>query len=87
MCSALLLLEGALQQIRAQTGKIDKKILIGTFDDHTMLDFLPNRVLSIKQNESALAQQVFERLTESPTERTESNPCDIVPTELIYRNF
>ena len=87
MCSSLKMLEGALQQLKLLRGEIDKDILLATFDDHAMLDFLPNRVLSIKQNESALAQQVFERLTESPAERKEGNPCDIVPTELIYRNF
>jgi LacI family fructose operon transcriptional repressor len=87
MCSSLKMLEGALQQLKLLRGEIDKDILLATFDDHAMLDFLPNRVLSIKQNESALAQQVFERLTESPAERKENNPCDIVPTELIYRNF
>lgn len=87
MCSSLKMLEGALQQIKTQMGVIDKDILIGTFDDHAMLDFLPNRVLSIKQNEAALAERVFERLIEPAVERKESNPCDVVPTELICRNF
>ena len=88
MCSALLLLEGALQQIRAQTGKIDKKILIGTFDDHTMLDFLPNRVLSIRQNEDALARRVFERLVEplGSSKRSSSSPrIDTQITPLVWR--
>ena len=87
ICSALLLLEGALQQIRTQTGKIDKKLLIGTFDDHTMLDFLPNRVLSIRQNEDALARRVFERLVEPLGSSKRSSAVDTVPTELICRNL
>ncbi len=86
MCSSLLILEGALQQIRSQTGRIDKDILIGTFDDHTMLDLLPNRVLSIKQNEDALAKCVFERLIQPMSERKGTHPHDVVPTELICRN-
>ena len=87
MCSSLKMLEGALQQIKLQRGEIDREILLGTFDDHAMLDFLPNRVLSIKQNEAALAQQVFDRLIEPVEARAPGNPCDIVPTELICRNF
>lgn len=86
MCSSLMVLEGALQQIRAETGVVDKDILIGTFDDHATLDWLPNRVLSIKQNEAALAQRVFERLVEPLSERKKTSPLDIVPIELICRN-
>lgn len=86
MCSSLLILDGALQQIKAQTGQIDKDILIATFDDHTMLDLLPNRVLSIKQNEEAMAERVFERLIQPASERKGTTPRDIVPIELICRN-
>lgn len=53
MCSSLLILEGALSQLKLQTGQIARDILVGTFDDHAMLDLLPNRVLSIRQNEDA----------------------------------
>jgi len=87
MCSSLLVLEGALQQINSRIGHIDKEILIGTFDDHTMLDLLPNRVLSIKQDEAALAERVFERLIEPVIERKGSRPSDIVPCRLICRNL
>jgi len=86
MCSSLLILDGALQQIKAQTGHIDKDILIATFDDHTMLDLLPNRILSIKQNEDALAERVFERLVQPVSERKGTQPRDIVSIELICRN-
>jgi LacI family fructose operon transcriptional repressor len=87
MCSSLLVLEGALQQIKSQIGSIDKAILIGTFDDHTMLDLLPNRVLSIRQDEAALAERVFERLIEPMSGKKRSSPHDIVPCRLICRNL
>ena len=87
LCSSLMVLEGALQEIKAETGRVDKKILIGTFDDHAMLDWLDNRVLSIKQDEEALAQRVFDRLIEPLGERKKSNPLDSVPVELICRNL
>jgi len=85
MCSSLLVLEGALQQLKAQVGRIDPEILIGTFDDHTMLDLLPNRVVSIRQNEAALASQIFARLLE-PVEHN-GQARDIVAGALICRNL
>ena len=87
MCSSLLVLEGALMQLREQMGGIDKKILIGTFDDHSMLDLLPNRTVSIRQNESAIAERVFERLI-APRDLTQLHvPHDVIPCELICRNL
>lgn len=87
MCSSLLVLEGALMQLREQMGRIDKNILIGTFDDHGMLDLLPNRTVSIRQNESAIAERVFERLI-APRDLTRlSVPHDVIPCELICRNL
>jgi D-fructose-responsive transcription factor len=87
MCSSLLVLEGALQQIKSQIGRIDRDILIGTFDDHTMLDLLPNRVLSIKQDEAALAKRVFERLVAPKKSSKSAVVRDVVPSELIKRNL
>ena len=87
MCSSLLVLEGALQQLKARTGRIDPRIMIGTFDDHTMLDLLPNRVVSIRQNEAALAARIFAQLIE-PAGQTRRPPVrDVVPGELICRNL
>jgi LacI family fructose operon transcriptional repressor len=84
MCSSLLVLEGALQELRAEAGRIDKDILIGTFDDHTMLDLLPNRVFSIRQDEAKLANKVFERLVERGGETARAR--DVVAAELVCRN-
>ena len=85
MCSSLLVLEGALQQLKARTGRIDPQIMIGTFDDHTMLDLLPNRVVSIRQNEAALASRIFARLIEPSGQNKHAR--DIVPGALICRNL
>ena len=85
LCSSLLVLEGALQEIKAQTGSVAKDILIGTFDDHTMLELLPNRVLSVRQDEAALAEKVFSRL--SGTKAGTKLERDIVPCTLVYRNL
>ena len=85
LCSSLLVLEGALQEIKAQTGRVAQDILIGTFDDHTMLELLPNRVLSVRQDEAGLAEKVFSRLTGLKAgARLER---DIVPCTLVCRNL
>ena len=85
MCSSLLILEGALQQIKSHAGRIDPRVLIGTFDDHTMLDLLPNPVFSIRQNEKLLAQRVFERLI-SLHDGQDVMPS-IIAADLLCRNL
>lgn len=87
MCSSLLVLEGALQELKARSGRIDPSIMIGTFDDHTMLDLLPNRVVSIRQNEAALASRIFARLIEPTAPRQRPSARDVVPGALICRNL
>jgi LacI family fructose operon transcriptional repressor len=86
MCSSLLILEGALQQLQSQTGAIDPRILIGTFDDHTMLDLLPNPVFSIRQDEAALAAKIFACLTGAGGERAVGT-SSVIDVELVSRNL
>lgn len=88
MCSSLLILEGALQQIKNQIGRIDPSILIGTFDDHTMLDLLPNPVFSIRQNEKALTAKIFDYLTRPRAEEKKA-VCEssVIAAELVCRNL
>ncbi|MBS1180945.1 MAG: hypothetical protein H6Q99_825 [Proteobacteria bacterium] len=64
VCSSLLVFEGALQAIGAQTGRLPSDLLLGTFDHHPLLDFLPNRVVSARQDEVAIAAAIFHSLTE-----------------------
>jgi LacI family fructose operon transcriptional repressor len=88
MCSSLLILEGALQQIKNQIGRIDPAILIGTFDDHIMLDLLPNPVFSIRQNVKALTSKIFECLTRPRAEEKKA-VCvsSVITAELVCRNL
>ena len=60
LTSSLPLLEGALHFLRTEAGGIPESLVIGTFDDHRMLDFLPNRVFSIAQDADAMAQRCLE---------------------------
>lgn len=86
MCSSLLVLEGALQQMRAHAGGIDPAVLIATFDDHAMLDLLPNPILSIRQDEKALAGKIFSCLAERAAGRG-AGVAAIVEVELVCRNL
>lgn len=87
MCSSLLVLEGALLQLRDQMGSIDPQLLIGTFDDHAMLDLLPNRIISVRQNESIIAEQLFQRLTEPRDCGQNLGKADVIPCDLVCRNL
>ena len=85
ICSSLLVLEGAMQRLKERIGRIPAETIIGTFDDHPMLDFLPNHVLSVRQDEAALAAAALQRLLERH-ERGDSPPPPItVPCKLVRR--
>ena len=86
ICSSLLVLEGALLMIKEREGQIDNDILIGTFDDHTMLELMSNRVFSIRQDEATLAKRIFEQLVEEAGAKGVSS-SHIVPSTLICRNL
>ena len=87
MCSSLLILEGALQQLRATLGRVPPEVLIGTFDDHTMLDLLPNPIFSIRQNEKELSRCVIDDLTEALAGGNLTARRSEVPTQLVCRNL
>ena len=87
MCSSLLVLEGALQQIRASCGRIPPEILIGTFDDHAMLDLLPNPVFSVRQNEDELSLRIVDYLAGALSGEASAASRSEVPVELVCRNL
>ena len=59
IASSIPMLEGAVNAIRAYSGSIPAEINMGTFDEHPMLDFLPNNVWSMQQDEDAWAENAF----------------------------
>ncbi|CAH2603904.1 LacI family transcriptional regulator [Rhodovastum atsumiense] len=86
LCSSLLILEGMLACLKQRTGAIPADLLIGTFDDHPMLDFLPNRVLSIRQDEAALAEHAFHLLQRRIAGEAMDAQPEILPVSLMIRN-
>jgi len=85
ICSSLLILEGALQRLKERIGRIPPETIIGTFDDHPMLDFLPNHVLSVRQDEAALAAAAMQRLLERHEWEDSSPPSITTPCRLVRR--
>lgn len=59
MTSSLLMLEGALAAIVERRGRLPSDLVVGTFDHHPLLDVVPNRILSVRQDESGIAERAF----------------------------
>ena len=87
ICSSLLVLEGAMQELKQRVRRIPAETIIGTFDDHPMLDFLPNRVVSVRQNEAALAAAALERLLERHGWDEPPPPPTTVACDLVRRGY
>jgi LacI family fructose operon transcriptional repressor len=85
ICSSLLVLEGATQRWKQRVGRIPAETIIGTFDDHPMLDFLPNRVLSVRQDEAAIAAAALQRLLERLGGAEDPQPLTTVACKLVRR--
>lgn len=93
--SSLPILEGALHFIRQRYGTIPSQMLIATYDDHNMLEFLPNTVLAVNQNIPQLtkyAAQSMEYLLNSeslevPDKYKVINPSLIVRDRKWQRDF
>lgn len=83
ICSSLLILEGVLQEIKARKGVVPQDVIIGTFDDHPLLHFLPNAVFSVEQNIKTLAQNAFDLLVACMRGNPHTVDASPVPVRLI----
>lgn len=86
--SSLPILEGALHFIRQRYGAIPNQMLIATYDDHNMLEFLPNTVLAVNQNIEQVTQSASELMGNFLTGRAvnESGYCKMVEPTLVIRD-
>jgi LacI family fructose operon transcriptional repressor len=87
ICSSLLVLEGAIQRLKQRLGRVPAETIIGTFDDHPMLDFLPNPVLSVRQDEAAIAAAALQRLLERDAGGDSPPPPVTTPYKLVRRGL
>ncbi|ACI50664.1 transcriptional regulator, LacI family [Gluconacetobacter diazotrophicus PA1 5] len=67
ICSSLLMLQGTMERLKLRLGQLPPDITFGTFDDHFMLDFLPNHTFAIRQDADMLAALALDYLDQHPT--------------------
>ena len=84
LCSSLLVLEGALQQIKARTGAISPDLTIGTFDFDGLLELLPNTILAVEQNETGLAREIFNTLSQQINGESIADQKKIISSNFIF---
>jgi len=78
------LLEGVLQFVKDRLGGIPATLRIATFDDHPLLDYLPCRIISVRQDCIALAKTAFKLLEDSFKKPARASHVR-VPPKLIVR--
>ena len=79
------LFEGVLKWFKETKRKIPKNIMIGTFDDHPLLDFLPFGVDSVKQNCKKMGKEAFGMILDALNGKKNIGNICIKP-EIIKRN-
>lgn len=82
---SLPILEGALECLKEHYDRIPEYMTIGSFDDHAMLDFLSNRVFSIKQNTRELAQLSFDKMKKLLAQEKLEQKFNLILPELVER--
>ncbi|NOI65986.1 substrate-binding domain-containing protein [Vibrio sp. 99-8-1] len=82
--SSLPILEGALHFLKIHKGVIPNSLVIGTFDEHTMLEFLPNTVVSVQQDSASIAHNACKLMQENIVKNPVSKRI-IVPAKVISR--
>lgn len=79
MCASMVVLEGALQAIKAHYGQVPADLLIGTFDTETVLEYIPNRVISAVQDEATIAKKAFAQLIAQDGGELVRRTHDVIP--------
>ena len=85
MCSSLLMLEGALSALVARFGRLPEDLVVGTFDHHPLLDALPVRILSVRQDEAAIAERAFACLLAEMEGGPREPVRHVMPGQLVDR--
>ncbi len=83
---SLLILHGAMRAIRTRLGAIPPGLLAGTFAYSAIIEYLPNPVFVIRQDERGLAEQAFDTLGQLMRGERPAEQVNLVATNLVsYR--
>ena len=83
---SLLIFHGAMRAIRTRLGAIPPGLLAGTFAYSAIIEYLPNPVFVIRQDERGLADHAFATLAQLIRKETPADLLTYVDTDLVaYR--
>jgi LacI family fructose operon transcriptional repressor len=83
---SLLIFHGAMRAIRTRLGAIPPGLIAGTFAYSSIIEYLPNPVFVIQQDETMLAEKAFEALGQLMRKERPEKQVTYVATNLVsYR--
>ncbi|AMO54975.1 hypothetical protein GZ77_25770 [Endozoicomonas montiporae] len=82
---SLPILEGAMEYLHKTYGKIAPDMVIGSFDDHPMLEFCPNPVVSMKQNTKLLSELSIKLMKQLLNKEASESKLHIVKPIIIEK--
>ena len=80
---SLLIFHGAMRAIRTRFGAIPPGLLAGTFAYSAIIEYLPNPVFVIRQDERGLAEQAFDILAQLMRGEKPAEQVKFVATNLV----
>tara|TARA_R110002020_G_scaffold14683_2_gene52133 strand:+ start:4626 stop:5639 length:1014 start_codon:yes stop_codon:yes gene_type:complete len=80
---SLLIFHGAMRAIRTRLGAIPPGLLAGTFAYSAIIEYLPNPVFVIRQDERGLAEQAFDILAQLMRGEKPAEQVKFVATNLV----
>ena len=85
ICISLPILEGAMEYLRKEHGRIPPEMVIGSFDDHSMLEFFQNKVVAMRQNIPALSELAIELMQHLIENKDINRRQNIIAPEINVR--
>lgn len=82
---SLPILEGAMEFLRKHFGKIPADMVIGSFDDHSMLEFCQNKVVSMRQDINALSDTSLTLMKKLIAEEDSVQQLNVIQPEIALR--
>lgn len=79
------LLQGTIDAILKKFGQLPENLVIATFGDNELLDFLPCKVISLSQDHKEVAEVTIKLLLNSLHNKSYAPGTTIIPRQLIYR--
>ncbi|MRI35115.1 LacI family transcriptional regulator [Endozoicomonas sp. OPT23] len=83
--SSLPVFEGCMQYLVSEYGSIPQDMLLGTYDEHSSLNFIPNQVVSVCQNAEGIAESAFEMMLKKINKEELLDTVRVIKSNLVIR--